>query len=62
MVLMITLESVDRYSMIVKDLLNTLLPARAMEREAESFRSGLARLFGPEVASDLPPSIDEPRP
>ena len=61
MVLMTTLETVDGYSMIVKDLLNTLLPARPMEREVSSFRSGMARLFGPEVATDLPPSIDEPR-
>ena len=57
-----TLESVDWYSMIVKDLLNTLLPTRAIEREDDSFRRGLARLFGPEAATDLPPPIDEPRP
>lgn len=57
-----TFELVDCYSMIVKDLLNTLLPARAIEREHDSFRRGLARLFGPEVTTDLPPSIDEPRP
>jgi hypothetical protein len=62
MVLMGTFESVDWYSMIVKDLLNTLLPARPIEREDDSFRRGLARLFGSEVAVDLPQSIDEPRP
>ena len=48
--------------MIVKDLLNTLLPDRAMEREVQSFRSGLARIFGPGTAIDLPATIDEPRP
>ena len=57
-----TFESVDWYSMIVKDLLNTLLPARAIEREDDSFRRGLARIFGPQAATDLPPSIDESRP